>query len=324
MTTMPSLVRAELTRLTRRRAVRNLALACIVFFGLASIAAFVYTQRLPASAITHAHQEFDNSVRQAQLQYEKCIAALPAGQTNLSECGAPIDAQTSDLGDFTQFFTVQPFLRGIIVPALARIIGLAAATAAFFIGAASAGGDWRNGYWGLQATWENRRLRLLAAKGTALVAAAAALAATVQAAWLGSALLILMFRGTNSAADPWNWSVLISEQMRLVVLAMLASLIAFGIASLFRSTVAVIGLAFGYALCVEGALRWVSPEWQRWFISDNVIAAVTPGGLRTSWYTDADLHLLRISNIQALSGVAVIAALLVLAAGITLRTRDLP
>jgi hypothetical protein len=67
----------------------------------------------------------------------------------------------------------------------------------------------------------------------------------------------------------------------LVLLAVLAALLGFGLANLVRNTGAALGVGFLYFAIIENILRVASQRTQRYLLSDNVAALLLDGGHRS-------------------------------------------
>ena len=140
-------------------------------------------------------------------------------------------------------------------------------------GAVVVGGEWRAGTVTTVLSWEVRRGRLLAARLLACALLAAAIGAALLALYvLVAALPIAAVHGDMSGLDgEWWWSVAGLVVRALVVVA-LAAVLGGGIASLGRSSVAAVVVAFVLEAVVEPTVRGLWPARGRWLIGENVAA----------------------------------------------------
>jgi hypothetical protein len=183
---------------------------------------------------------------------------------------------------------------------------------AFVVGASFVGADWRAGTVVTQLTWEPRRVRLFAAKGTAVVLATV-LATVVLQALLAMALLPGAVRGGGSALANASWlRTSAGEVLRGAALSGIAAAIGLALGSIGRNTALALGAGFMYLAVLEGGLlNAIFHGIDRWLVVPNAIEFVKGGGyLVGRSVTAAGL---------VLAGYAVGAAAV---AGAVLRTRD--
>jgi hypothetical protein len=160
-----------------------------------------------------------------------------------------------------------------------------------------------------------------------LAAAAGLLGLVAEVGWLLASRLFATTRGT-STVPAGTWGPLVTSASRGVVLVVLAGLLGFGVANVFRSTAAALGVGFVYFAVLETVVRVVRPTWQRWLITDNAVALLRRGG-RTIVTNDASTNTQGVSEpsghaiVSNLHGgllIAVVATVLT-AAGILLFVR---
>jgi ABC-2 type transport system permease protein len=123
-----------------------------------------------------------------------------------------------------------------------------------FVGATLGGADWTAGTMSTLLTWEPRRVRVL------LVRAAIAAAAAFVVAVFAQAFFALVFRagvaiaGTTAGTPPGTVGDAAGLGLRVAAVAALTAIVAHAIATFGRSTVAAVGVLFGYLVLVEGFL----------------------------------------------------------------------
>lgn len=314
------LVAAEFSRFFHRKAVTRTLIGVIIVYIVGVVAAFVLFAPQPRAVVEGAQSQYVAMVKESRASYVDCAANVPADTDLRSWCGLP--PAEVDAGDYTQFLAVKPFTLGVAMPGMATLMGLVFAVAAFVLGAAWIGAEWNTGSLPVLLTWEPRRVKLLATKLLVLVGAIATVAAALQAAWVATSLVLAGPRG-SSAPDPVIWSEVLGLQSRLVVVAVVTAVAGFAIANLTRSTAGAIGVGFGYALAVEGALRWLSPSMQTWLLSNNVLAFVQAHTYVVTWSDAEQLMVLRISHLQAAALMTSTVCLLLLVGAALFRRRDL-
>jgi ABC-type multidrug transport system ATPase subunit len=137
-----------------------------------------------------------------------------------------------------------------ILEGMASIVILVGA----LVGASLGGADWTAGTMGTLLTWEPRRARVL------LVRAAIAAAAAFGVAVFAQAFFALVFRlgvavaGTAAGSPTGLIGDATQLALRTAAVAALTAVVAHAIATFGRSTVAAVGVLFGYLVLVEGFL----------------------------------------------------------------------
>ncbi len=123
-----------------------------------------------------------------------------------------------------------------------------------FLGATLGGADWTAGTMGTLLTWEPRRIRVL------LVRTAVATAVAFVMAAFALTLFAVVFRvgvaiaGTTAGSAPDLLGATAGYGVRIAAVAALTAIVAHAIATFGRSTVAAMGILFGYLVLVEGFL----------------------------------------------------------------------
>jgi hypothetical protein len=274
----PSPVRAEVLRLRSRRMVRVLAVLGLV--GLLAGVAVAFTQFAKPSAAGRADaaQRRQQIVDQVNRGRQECLSAVGTthGPSSKADCGLP--TTPDEVGSVDNFLGKQPF--DLAVNGRAGILAVSGAFAAiaFLLGASFVGAEWSTRSMVALLFWEPRRRTVIAAKVAVVAVAGALLGSFAEGLWLAAAGLLAATRGVGSAPTGL-WVTLVGSAGRGVVLVAVMALLGFGIANLIRNTAAALGVGFVYVAVVETALRALRPAWQRWLLTDNAIALLTPGGL---------------------------------------------
>lgn len=155
-----------------------------------------------------------------------------------------------------------------------QLIGLSVALGlfGFVLGAGFIGAEWSAGTLAQLLVWEPRRLRVLAAKATALAIGIGLLAAGAMALHGGALYGVAKFRGSLAATTAALLRSLALTAGRGVLLAVATALAGLAVAGLVRSTSGALGLGFGYFVAGELALRNFFPRSQPWLLTSNVAA----------------------------------------------------
>lgn len=340
-----SLLLAELGRLWHRRLVAVLVVLGLV--GLLATLTIVFATH--GSDVESAHATARQQAAQAQVEMaaeeQRCAAdpGIPQADKDNGAC---------DYGEVTEdvFFADPRFRAHEDFPALLIGVGVVGTLIAALLAATAAGADWSSRSIITLLTWEPRRLRFFGTRLLAIGLYVAGFGVLVQAVTLGLGSLTVQLRGTwdpapqrfedgmptpsgspaERGADQSLWPDLLSLSGRTVLVMVIVAVMSAALATVFRSTGGVLGVAFGWFAVVEigvHALFGARPV-VRYMLTDNLTAALVPGG--TNLYLGERLtsqgmepHIVHLSNASGLLYVAVVAAALSAAAALLLRRRDL-
>lgn len=333
-----SLLRAELGRLRHRRLVTGL----LLLGTLALLAGMAVTFATHSTDLSGARAQAREQARQMTAnnqQYEQqCLQdpTLTQEQKDAGFCnaGEPMDEQT---------FFVDPRFRadpGLVTVALG--VGVVGALVAALLAATAVGADWSSRGIITLLTWEPRRLRFLGTRLLAIVLYVVGAAFVAQALAFGLGALTVQLRGTwengpRAGTQPIGllssnrfWPELLALELRTVAVMALAALVSASLASVFRSTGGVLGVAFGWFAVVEVVVHAMFGDRTlvRFMLLDNLGAALMPGG--TDLYLGQQItergmadRIVHLSNADGLLFLTVVAAVLCALAAVMLRRRDL-
>lgn len=275
MNAFARLLRVELHRYLRRRAVQVLMLACVAVPAV--IGLIVVLDSRPPSGVEVAQlKETAEANRQEELSYcldnpdewgidgadvaEACAQQLPSAEDAYQGYAyydaLDLDRQQSD--------------SGVAVASFLAILLLLAGTT-------FTGHDWNSGSVSNQLLFEPRRARVWAAKALVVTGGALLVAAVVMTAYWSVLGLVASSRGTLGDGD-----LLDAFQMgwRSAGVAAAASLLGFVLTMLFRSTVATIGILLGAAVAGSLLLAAIGVS-ERWNPAVNLLALIDNG---TTYY----------------------------------------
>lgn len=307
---MINLFRSELLRARSRRLVPMMLVAGVLLIVVAIVIAGANSHK-PTPQQVAAEEAF------SQKQFARCMEGkflpsgepVPGGFASLEDFCRQATAPSSDVGlqlrdapdiiDHTGTFTI---LLGVV------------------LGASLGGADWTAGSITTLLTWEPRRIRVLLIR--AIVVVLVILAATVflQALLLAAFRLAVAARGTSIGA-PSTW---LSEAwkaiLRVSVVASAFGLIALAIAMVGRSTVAAVGVFFGYLVLFEGVIAGFRPSIQDRLLvraagvivgqqpiyDENALATVSPGHSLPVLLGLTEASVVLIVYVVVLLGVAVL------------------
>lgn len=254
---MSALLMVELRRLLARRLFRLTTFLVVVMMVGGGIIVFFASETSPA--------EVEQARAQQQALFENCVET--------GGFGAPPD-QVEDVEAFCReemaFAAADPRfdygemtnnLTGLAFPLL--MLG-------WIVGASFIGAEWHNRMLTTTLTWEPRRTRVLLAKALALTLVVAVWILFLEALYAASLYPAAAVNGITTSVDGAFWREMASIALRVDVLAVVAGLLGFSLATIGRNTAAALGAGFAYLAIIEGLIRGFKPEWSRWLIGENV------------------------------------------------------
>jgi ABC-2 type transport system permease protein len=255
-----ALARSELLRFRSRRLVK--ALAALALLAIVVTSAILFFRSHPTTAA-----EVQAAQRVAERSFHACADdehlpknAIPPNMTQREYCRSQArpESYLSDhafhLVDARNFVEASAFLVAIV---------------GWLVGGSFAGADWQAGTMVTLLTWEPRRVRVLLAKALALAVGVAVV--TLAADLILEALLWLVAttRGSTIGAGASFARAMLLLDLRVMAVAVVASLLGFAIAMVARNTAAAIGIAFAYLTVIEGLMRALRPGWTPYLLGDN-------------------------------------------------------
>jgi ABC-2 type transport system permease protein len=207
----------------------------------------------PTAAQIAAAQAF------SQKQFNQCMRGqylgrgqqLPPGFTSLPEYCAAVTAPSTDTGlQFRDGALLLEHTSTFVV-----LLGVALA-------ASLGGADWSAGAMTTLLTWEPRRVRVLLVRGLVVALIIAFVTLLLQAILFGSFGLAVALRGTSLGAPSGLLGTAALTGLRVSTVAVGFGLVALAIATIGRSTVAALGVVFGYLVLVEGVIAGFRPSIQ--------------------------------------------------------------
>ena len=321
---MLPLVRAELTRLRWRRAVLVLLAAAFVIpvliLGMEIWDTRPVTAEERARAESQMAEDLADSVEyctDAPEDYGVDPDQEPAAIE--AECRAQNGMDTVDDWLFRSPLDVEEVRTNNGVAVITVVTLLAALAGTTFVGQ-----DWASGSMSNQLLFEARRGRVWWAKAIALVLGV--IPATVLILTLFWVCIGIVARGRGIETSDGVWSDVVWTQVRAVALVAGAAVLAYALTTLFRSTVAALGLMFGAVVLSSIVLGGILGD-ERWMLHSNAWAFVL--GSYEYWSPNGVCD--EYDNCQATitlaNGASYLGALLVTGVGLSLwsfRRRDVP
>ena len=325
--TFRRLVLTELIRLWSRRFTRVLLGLSVVGYLVAVVFLWqAHSQETPAD-IAQATTQRDDAIVSIKQGIADCLKT--AGNT-ADQCGT---VPTDQDFPIDQFLRNDPFTPGLVTD-YTIAVGAAVAMAGFILAATSIGAEWSSKNIVAWLFYEPRRLRLMAAKLTALTAVAVTLSAIAQLVWSLTAHLLLSQRGVSVATLGPDasafWPDVVREQVRAGLLVIPVALIGFGLANLIKNTAAALGIAFVFLAVVESVMRAITPAWQPYQFTTSAVAWVQHGGVTVyggdaynAQYNGMMPEQIHVSNVHGAVTLLVYAGVVLVISLVLFRRRDI-
>lgn len=155
----------------------------------------------------------------------------------------------------------------------------------WLVGASAIGAEWTHRTVTALLTWEPRRLRVLATK-----AVAATIFTFVLVVLLESVFTLVFLAGAQDDGSVFDWGAYLAIAGRILFVALVASVLGFGLATIGKNTGAALGGGMAYLLVVESLIRGFKPGWSGWLLGSNmgrVIEGDSGAGLLAERSTEA-------------------------------------
>ena len=176
---------------------------------------------------------------------------VPPGYASLQEFCREVSAPVVDTGlQFRDLALVLEHSGTFVV-----LLGVALA-------ASLGGADWSAGTMTTLLTWEPRRIRVLLIRALVVALVVAFVTLFLQGVLLGAFSLAVALRGTSLGAPPGLVGTAVQTGLRVSTVAVGFGLVALAIATIGRSTVAALGVLFGYLVLFEGVIAGFRPSIQ--------------------------------------------------------------
>jgi ABC-2 type transport system permease protein len=310
------LFRSELLRARSRRILPMMLVGGLLLIVIAMVIAGANsdkpTQAQIASAQAFSQKQFDQCMRG---QYVGPGQQLPAGYASQQEYCADVTAPHVDTG-------LQLREAALLLEHTSTFVVLLGVALAASLG----GADWAAGTMTTLLTWEPRRVRVLLIRALVVALVVAFVTFLLQGLLLGTFSLAVALRGTSLGAPPGLLSTAVLTALRVSTVAVGFGLVALAIATVGRSTVAALGVLFGYLVLFEGVIAGLRPSIQDRLLvrAGGVIVSQQPIYDQNALVTVSPGHLLPVllGLTEAWIVAAVYVVVLMVLALLVFRTRD--
>ena len=274
---MMRLTRVEMRRLFSRRLTAIALLGAVVITGILLFGSYQTAIPLSGPEMASQRASFDQARKDweanGQQQMADCLASLPESQrTDPKSAGmcTQIEPTWANWGKPEAKFTE-------MMPGVLAGGALMLAFVGFLISAGFVAAEFSTGSMANWLTFEPRRLRVYASKlgapALGLIPVTVALLGVLTA---GTWLLVDHFASTAGTTTK-VWVNLAQTGGRAVALAAAAALAGAAIGMLLRHTAAVLGIAAGYLILVEGVFGQALQGAQPWLLKLNFTAWLEHG-----------------------------------------------
>lgn len=243
-----SLYKAELRRLGKRRVTRlTTLLGLLVLLGIAA-GTFFSNQKIGpeeiAAAAREAEQAYQGTVDSILEERRRCEEARRTGvdaEQYPQDCSAIAPPTRESFP--TEWYLPSTFEFRAEFESVLAGWALILALVAFVIGASFVGAEWSSGGMSNLLVWRPQRIQVLLTKLGALLTGLLGLTVLTGVAWFAAFWLIATLRGSTAGMTSGAWQSFILTGLRGVVLALVAGVVGFALASLGRNTALALGAA---------------------------------------------------------------------------------
>ncbi|HEX7538488.1 MAG TPA: ABC transporter permease [Dermatophilaceae bacterium] len=281
---MMRLTKVELRRLLSRRLTAVAVLGALVITGLLLFGSYQTAKPLSGPELRQQRTQFDQArkdwVANGDQQRRDCLASLPEAQRTDPKAADSCNQMEPKWASWGK--PVAKFAE--MMPEILRSGSYLLAFVGFLVGAGFVAAEFSSGSMANWLTFEPRRLRVYASKlgaaGLGMLAPAVALLGLLTA---GAWLIVGHFASTAGTTAKF-WGDLAQMGGRALALAVAAALAGAAMGVLFRHTAAVLGIAVGYLILVEGVFGQALQGSAPWLLKLNFNAWLEHG---TTYYINS-------------------------------------
>ena len=249
---MTRLTRVELRRLFSRRLVVLALLAGVVVTGFFLVTAWTAAQPMTPAEQAQAQQWYDDARADWERNGEQMVAECRQAEADERAQGQDVDFGCDQIGPQREHFfgTVQPLAESL--PTTLTLHAFVLLLLAFLVGATATAAELSTGAMSSWLTFEPRRLRVYGSKVLAPGLGIAPAAVVLLLLLVGGAWLIASGADTAGSMTAAAWRSTAWTMLRILALTVLAAVAGAALGFLLRHTAAVLGVAIGYLVVVEG------------------------------------------------------------------------
>ena len=274
---MMRLTKVELRRLFSRRLTAVALLGALVVTGLMMFATFQDAKPLSGPELTQQRVQFDQARKEFDANGQQQVQDCLTQQANAQKADPKADFGCSQLEPKLENYSKPQAKFAEFMPGALLAGSYLLTFVGFVVGASFVAAEFSSGSMANWLTFEPRRMRVyaskLAAAGLGLIPATVALLGLLTA---GVWLIIRHFSPAVSTTAK-VWGDLGEMGARSLALALAATVTGAALGVLLRRTVAVLGIAVGYLVLVEGVFGQALQGARPWLLQLNVNAWLQHG-----------------------------------------------
>ena len=249
---MIDLFRSELLRARSRRVLPMMLVGGVLLIVVAMVIAGANSHKPTPAQIASADAAFKE-------QFAKCMQGQFLGP------GEQLPPGYATLQEFCTEAATPPVDAGLQFRDLALVIehsGTFVVMLGVALAASLGGADWSAGTMTTLLTWEPRRIRVLLIRALVVALLVAVVTLLLQGVLMGTFSLAVALRGTSLGAPPGLVGTAVQTALRVSTVSVGFGLVALSVATIGRSTVAALGVLFGYLVLFEGVIAGFRPSIQ--------------------------------------------------------------
>ena len=274
---MIRLTRVELRRLFSRRLTSIAILGELLVTGLLLFSSYQQAKPLSGAELTSQRASFDEQRKQWEANGPQMVQDCLTAQADVQKTDPKANLGCSTMEPTWATWGKPVAKYAEMMPTVLLGGSLLLAFVGFLIGAGFVAAEFSSGSMANWLTFEPRRLRVFASKLGAAGLGLLPIALAVLSVLAGGVWLIVGRFASTAGTTSTVWGNLAQMGGRAVALALAAALAGAAMGVLFRHTAAVLGIAVGYLILVEGVFRQALQGAQPWLLSLNFQAWLQHG-----------------------------------------------
>ena len=327
---MTRLTVVELRRISARRMVWGAIAASIGVVVLMLLGTWSSAQPMSAAELEQAETFYQTAVddwaKNGEQQVADCVEQEALEQ---EASGNPVDFGCDQMAPQRDWYVWPRSTLATTLPGLLANLSLLLVLIPLLIGATSTAAEISTGALSNWLTFEPRRLLVYGSKLAAAALSVVPVAVGVLGLVIGGAWLIHDRQGLADTMTSQDWAGAGWTSVRILALAVIAALVGAALGFLLRHTGAVLGLAVGYGVVVEGILAGLFAGIAPWLVLKNLEGWTNHG--TTYWVnqcttdatgTSCETITHELSFGHSATYVLVLTALVVVVGAVVFRRRD--
>ncbi|MEP7193051.1 MAG: ABC transporter permease subunit [Actinomycetota bacterium] len=274
---MMRLTRVELRRLFSRRLTTIALLGALVLTALMLFATYQQAKPLGGSELASQRTSFNEARKQWDANGPQMVQDCLTQQTEVQKSDSKANLACNQMEPRWENWGKPVAKFSEMMPPVLTGGSMLLAFVGFLIGAGFVAAEFSSGSMANWLTFEPRRLRVYGSKLGAAGLGLLPIAVAVLGLLTAGVWLIVGHFATTAGTTSKAWGNLAQMGGRAVALALAAALAGAAMGVLFRHTAAVLGIAVGYLVLVEGVFRQALQGAQPWLLSLNFQAWLQHG-----------------------------------------------